>query len=100
MRISHKSQVTNHKLKRTSSLIRCFIFIYFLAYGLLPTSYCQSTLYGKITDKEGKPISDVKISVSNSKITTNSNEKGEYELTIPSDTTINIEFSHVSFGIR
>lgn len=65
-------------------------------------SFAQHTasVYGKITDKEGKPITDVKVSVSNTQLSTSSNEKGEYELSVPSDTDITIEFSHVSFGIR
>ncbi len=77
-------------------------------------SYSQnSILYGKITDKQGKPIYDVKVSViGTSRVlrpshgfgeglgTTATNEKGDYELMIPSDTNLTIEFSHVSFGIR
>jgi len=60
----------------------------------------SSTLFGKITDKEGKPIVDAKVSVANTNISTASNEKGDYELSIPSDTNLTIEFSHVSFGIK
>lgn len=60
----------------------------------------QATLYGTLTDKEGKAISDAKIAIANTKTHTSSNEKGYYELTVPSDTSLTIEFSHVSFGIR
>ena len=76
---------------------------FFLAVFFLPSSLLHAqtaTIYGKLTDKEGKPISDAKISVSNSKILTSSNAQGDYELTVPADSTVTIEFSHVSFGIR
>src|ERR1035437_2766144 len=100
MKGSEKSDVRSQK-PISSSIHNC-IFLCLFTICLLPSYilHAQSTLYGKITDKEGKPLNDVKISVANSKITTNSNEKGEYELIIPSDTNIAIEFSHVSFGIR
>lgn len=71
------------------------------AFCFLPSFlYSQATLYGSLTDKEGKAISDVKISVAHSKISTTSNEKGYYELILPSDSSLTIEYSHVSFGIR
>lgn len=67
-----------------------------------PSSLChaQSVLYGTLTDKEGKAISDVKISIPKTKFSTSTNEKGYYELTLPSDTSVTVEYSHVSFGIR
>src|ERR1035437_8885439 len=87
----------------STKYILCYFFFSLFFFTFSFSSFAQkntATFYGKITDKEGKPLSDVKISVTNSKITTNNNEKGEYELVIPSDTNIAIEFSHVSFGIR
>ncbi|HEY4799027.1 MAG TPA: carboxypeptidase-like regulatory domain-containing protein, partial [Bacteroidia bacterium] len=79
------------------NLIATFFFV--VVFSSL--SYSQtSVLYGKITDKEGKPISDVKISVSHTKISTASKENGSYELTVPADSNLIIEYSHVSFGLR
>ncbi|MBI4945119.1 MAG: TonB-dependent receptor [Bacteroidetes bacterium] len=87
-------------MKKNISYLLLIIILPSLWEGLGMGCMAQSTLYGKITDKQSKPISDVKVSVANTKIATSSNEKGDYALTIPSDTTVTIEFSHVSFGIR
>jgi Carboxypeptidase regulatory-like domain len=75
--------------------------------GLAFAQQSTGTVYGKITDKEGRPIADAKISAllspsakGASKFTTSSTENGDYELIVPADTAVTIEFSHVSFGIR
>ena len=97
-------------MKRKRTRTNKFPF-WLLALGFWLLAICQpqvancqqratAAIFGKVTDKEGKPIPEVRISVSHTKIFTASNEKGEYELTVPADTTITIEFSHVSFGIR
>jgi len=91
---------------RISASIPSLIVLILLC--LLPCGLvqAQATLYGKITDKEGKPIADAKITMASpdgkadAKFSTSSKENGDYELNIPSDTTVTIEFSHVSFGIR
>ncbi len=75
---------------------RLFSFVFFCSLTHAQTA----VIYGKLTDKEGKAIVDAKISVVNTKYSTSSNAKGDYELTIPADTTVAIEYSHVSFGIR
>lgn len=59
-----------------------------------------ATLFGKITDKEGKSITDVKVSVAGTKLATSTDQNGNYELIVPADTTLTVEFSHVSFGIK
>ncbi|MBI3502146.1 MAG: carboxypeptidase-like regulatory domain-containing protein [Bacteroidetes bacterium] len=110
---STKPQVTNHKKQpawvvplklgtwnlRLGTLL-CLSLISLFPYFLIPSFAQTATLYGKITDKQGKPIADVKVSVRNTKTSTATSEKGDYELTLPSDTNLTIEFSHVSFGIR
>ena len=81
-------------------LLKSLFCLLLLSLGI-SRGWCQTaTLYGKLTDKRGRTISDAKISVANTKNHTTSNEKGDYELVIPADTNITIEFSHVSFGIR
>ncbi|MBI4929543.1 MAG: carboxypeptidase-like regulatory domain-containing protein [Bacteroidetes bacterium] len=82
-----------------------FIYIFFLLLLFPSIGEGQgvgttATLYGKITDKEGNPISEARVSVANTKIVTATNEKGDYELSVPAGTNITIEFSHVSFGIK
>ncbi|MEK6616098.1 MAG: carboxypeptidase-like regulatory domain-containing protein, partial [Bacteroidota bacterium] len=96
MRRSQKSEVRSQKYSGYCILCSVFFFLF-----LVTICHSQTaTLFGKITDKESNPISDVKVSIAHTKMATTSNEKGEYELMIPSDTNLTIEFSHVSFGIK
>lgn len=73
----------------------CFLMLVIIQ--PLTVSGQQAVLYGKITDIQGKPVPEVKVSVAKTTRFVLSNEAGEYELSIPSDTTIIIEFSHVNF---
>ena len=57
-------------------------------------------IYGTITDKGGNPIADVQVLVRGTTRTTTTDANGEYSLIITPDTSITIEFSHVSFGIK
>lgn len=56
----------------------------------------QAQIRGIVKDSENKPISGVAIKYANTKGTT-SNFKGEFKLSIPADTEISLEFSHVSY---
>ncbi|MDV7187474.1 carboxypeptidase-like regulatory domain-containing protein [Lutibacter sp. TH_r2] len=56
----------------------------------------QAQIRGIVKDSDNKPIPGVAIKYANTKGTT-SNFKGEFKLTIPSETEINLEFSHVSY---
>ena len=76
----------------------CFLTLFLLPSTLLLSQ--TATLFGKLTDKDGKPIIDVRVSIARIKTATTSNANGDYELQVPSDTLLTIEFSHVSFGIR
>lgn len=53
----------------------------------------DAVLYGVITDLNGSPIERANITYDNKG--TFSNEKGEYELSLPADKEISIEISHV-----
>ncbi|MFH1005228.1 MAG: carboxypeptidase-like regulatory domain-containing protein [Bacteroidota bacterium] len=57
-------------------------------------------LIGKLTDKNSNPIVDASVSVPGTKYISVTNAQGNYHLVIPADTTITVEFSHISFGIR
>src|SRR5690348_9726208 len=97
------------KIQNSGFRIGIVNLLFLIAFCLLFSTFlhAQATLYGKILDKEGKPIYDTKITITNlhggkaeTKTSTSSKENGDYELIIPSDTAVVIEFSHVSFGIR
>lgn len=55
----------------------------------------NATLKGTVKDSNKKPIEGVAVSYENHGTTTN--KKGEYELSIPSNIEITVEFSHVSY---
>lgn len=77
-----------------------FLLLIFFALFFSPTDgrgQGWAVVFGKITDKQGKPVADVKVSVVKTKISILSSETGEYELTVPSDSSITIEYSHVNF---
>ena len=83
------------------SAIGFWILFFFQAQSL----FCQqqtgtAVLFGQVTDQSNQPVAEARVSVANTKKFTTTNEKGEYELTVPADTTITIEYSHVSFGLR
>jgi hypothetical protein len=81
-----------------------YLILLFTFAGFITTAIGQTggtaTLYGIITDKINHPIADVRIAVGANKTAATSNANGEYSLTLPADTNLMIEFSHVSFGIR
>lgn len=89
-------------LSKAGMMRFALVALSFFTLSLVPAKFlhAQATLYGTLSDKSGKPIADAKISIAKTSITTTSKEDGSYELNIPSDTTVTIEFSHVSFGIR
>lgn len=74
--------------------------ILFLLAGLCSFSQTTATLSGKIIAKDGKPIAFVKVTVLSNNATVLSKENGEYKISIPADTIVYLEFSHVSFGQR
>ncbi len=82
-------------VQKFKNLISFFFLLCFTHWG-----FGQATLYGTITDTQGKPIEDAKISISKTSISTLSDENGDYKLTVPSDSSLTIEYTHVSFGIR
>lgn len=96
-------RITSYELRIGKCFLRYLIvLLFYCSIAVLPSAYSQNTatIYGKITDKEGKSIADAKVSIANTNISVVSNEKGEYELIIPADTNLTVEFSHVSFGIK
>ncbi len=68
---------------------------------LLPLfSLAQKTglIYGRLTDSEGKPIVAVQIAVQEKKqFSAQTSDNGEFEIKVPADTSITLEFSHVTF---
>lgn len=57
----------------------------------------DGVLYGKITDDGGKAIEFVNVAVQNTIYGVVSDSRGNYNLTLPADTLINVVFSFVGF---
>lgn len=76
-------------MKTILTFFVCFLF-------LLSSLIAQNaTIEGVVTDLQGKPISNVSIQVNN--IGTSTNNKGYYELIVPSGKMISVTYSHLSF---
>lgn len=79
--------------------IKSFLFQFLL---ILSTAsvFAQSnnaTLFGKVTDENGKPVELANISLKNSTIGTVSNRDGEYLLRIPAKRTVVIAYSMIGY---
>ena len=57
----------------------------------------NATLFGKVTDQNGKPVELANISLKNSTIGTVSNRDGEYLLRIPAKKTVVITYSMIGY---
>ena len=69
---------------------------------LLLTSFAfaqknDGVLYGKITDENGKALEFVNVAVLNTPYGVVSDSRGSYNLTLPSDTLINVVYSFVGY---
>ncbi|MDP3913971.1 MAG: TonB-dependent receptor [Bacteroidota bacterium] len=79
--------------------IKSFLFQFLLilsAASVLAQSN-NATLFGKVTDENGKPVELANISLKNSTIGTVSNRDGEYLLRIPAKRTVVIAYSMIGY---
>ena len=75
------------------SIYRLLVFVAFLLIGLEGISQ-NATIRGVILDENNQPLSDVNISLGS--VGTQSNKNGFYLLTIPANTTVTVNFTHIS----
>ncbi|MDZ7614815.1 MAG: carboxypeptidase-like regulatory domain-containing protein [Flavobacteriaceae bacterium] len=72
------------------------IALYFFIFFQIIQSLAQTAeIKGKITDENGLPIAGV--SVFNKSTGVNSDDNGEFTIRIPSNISVNLSFSHISF---
>ena len=79
--------------------IKLLLFLFLLIFSAA-TVFAQSnnaTLFGKITDQNGKPVEFANISIKSSTIGTVSNRKGEFLLRIPARKSVTIAFSMIGY---
>ena len=57
----------------------------------------DGVLYGKITDEDGKAVELVNVAVQNTPYGVVSDARGNYNLTLPADTLVNVVFSFVGY---
>ena len=80
--------------------MNCRLFLFLVLVCLPLNLFAQdetTTIYGKITDPEGKPIFPASIAIPGTSRGTVTNDKGLYELVIPSDTNIQIIISCLGY---
>lgn len=72
---------------------------YFLGFNTRPPVYRQdiSMVSGRVTDEDDRPLAGVQIKVKGSNITTVTNQRGGYSLTLPANAR-DLEFSLLGFG--
>ncbi len=73
------------------------IFILLLLPSFAFAQKSEGVLYGKITDNDGKVIELVNVAVQNTSFGVVSDARGNYNLTLPADTLINVVFSFVGY---
>lgn len=76
---------------------RLLFFILILLPAFVFGQKKDGSVYGKITDDSGKAIEFVNVSVQNTHYGVVSDHRGNYSLTLPADTLINIVFSYVGY---
>jgi hypothetical protein len=72
-------------------------FSLFLSAQLIHAQSNNATLYGKVTDENGKPLELANISLKNSSIGTSSNRDGAYLLRIPAKKPVVIVYSMIGY---
>ncbi len=70
----------------------CLLFGSYYSFG-----QNTATLFGKVTDEKGKAIEWVHVAIKGQAGGKTSDQRGEYVLTMPSDTSLTISFSFIGF---
>lgn len=76
-----------------------FIFFFLGLFSGVRAQISNATLYGKVTDEEGKPIEMVNVALKNYPFGTTTNRKGEYLLRIPSGREIIVGYSSLGYEL-
>lgn len=75
-----------------------FIFFSVILFAFNSFGQERATLYGKVTDEDGRPIEDANVSIFGKPGGTTTDGAGAYELSVPANEQIRIYFTHVSFA--
>ena len=76
---------------------KLLLFILFLLPAFVFAQRPTGVLYGKISDESGKTIEFVNVAVQNTPYGIVSDARGNYSLTLPADTLINVVYSFVGY---
>lgn len=76
-------------------LRRFFILIFLFPIILLAQN--TANIYGKITDERGKGLELVNVAIPGTSGGVTTDSRGNYNMTVPSDTTLNIAFSFIGY---
>lgn len=78
-------------------MIRTLLFSFFAIISLSSFAQQTATVYGRVTDSDGKPLPLANIYDLESKIAAQSDKEGNYEITIPAADTVILRYSYVGF---
>lgn len=73
-----------------------FLFI-LLSISAFAQKEAKGLLYGKVVDEQNMPIDLANVAVSELSLGVTTNSKGRYELNLPSDTTLTVNFTFVGY---
>lgn len=76
--------------------MRKIVMTLMFAFGLVISANAQTTVSGRVTDANGKPVPNVSVTVKGSKVGTSTAADGTYSLTVPASAKA-IEFSSIGF---
>jgi hypothetical protein len=78
-------------------MTRNSITLFLILFPFLVFAQQRSVIYGTVKDENGKPLALVSISIAGTSTGTKSNDQGEYELSVPSDSVVKINFVFVGY---
>lgn len=73
------------------------LLLMMLPFALFGQKKSDALIYGKVVDDNGNVIELVNIAVMGTAYGTSSNSRGQYELSLPADTTLEVAFSFIGY---
>ena len=77
--------------------VRLLILMLFLSLAAIAQNESNGLLYGKVVDEQNMPVDLANVAVSELSIGVTTDSRGRYELSLPVDTTLTLNFTFVGF---
>ena len=76
------------------------LILVFIPFSFVATCQNFGTIYGKVTDKDNKPVPNANIMVESYRTGTTSDDKGEFELKVPAEVRLTIDISFIGYKTK